>query len=94
MVLGQGYSELDGSELEVEGRDHLHLNVDQVLARLDDVEPEVNPDDLRCAPQCKGSPKSPGDALSAEVVEDLQVDSTTGEAQDHKNPSFQLEASW
>ena len=36
---------------------------------------------------------SHGDALSPVVVEDLQVNSTTGEAQDHKNPSLQLEVS-
>ena len=91
MVFGQGGSEFDGGELEVEGRDHLNFSADSVLACLEDVELGVNPDDTRCASQCKGSPKSPGDALTAVVVEDLQVDSTTGEAQDHENPSLQLE---
>ena len=92
-MLRQSNSEFDGSELEVEGQDHFHLSIDQVLARLDDVEPGVNPDDLRCTPKCKGSPESPGDAHGSVVVEDLQVDSITGEAQDHENPSFELEAS-
>ena len=40
MVLRQCYSEFNGGEFEVEGGDHLHLCVDQVLARPDDVEPE------------------------------------------------------
>ena len=56
---------------------------------LDDVEPRVNPDDARGASQCKRPSESSGDALGTVVVEDLQVDSTAGEAEHHKNPSLE-----
>ena len=43
--------------------------------------------------RAKTSPEPSGYALSTVVVKDLQVDSLAGEAQDHKNPSLELEIS-
>ena len=82
-MLGESDSELDGGKLDVEGWDHLHLCVDQVLTRLDNVESRVNQDDLRGTSQGDCSLEPPGYALSTVVMKDLQVNITTGETEDH-----------
>ena len=40
MVFGKSDSELDTCEFDVEGGNHFYLSVDQVLATLDNIQPE------------------------------------------------------
>ena len=89
-MLGQCYSEFNGCKFDIEGQDHLHLRVDQVLTRPDNVKSGVNPDDPRCTSQGECSPEPPSYASSTVMMKDLQVNSTAREAQDHKNLSFEF----
>ena len=70
--------------------DDLHLRVDQILARLDNVQSTVDPDDERCTSQSEGSIKTSGDSLGAVVVQDLKMHPLTGKTEDYQDPSLGL----
>ena len=89
-MFGKSDSELDSCEFDVEGENHLHPSVDQVLASLDDIQPGVKSNDPGCAPQRKHFPEYSGYALGVVMMKDFQVNSTAGEAKYYEDPSLEL----